>query len=57
MDNALSLIMMCYEFMRDTTIISFTLGGTEISLTALNVAIGCTVIAIGIDVLHSIFDY
>ena len=49
--------MMCYEFMRDTTIISFTLGGTEISLTALNVAIGCTVVDIGIDVLHSIFDY
>lgn len=57
MSAFLDLFTLIINWMRECTIISFTLGGVEISLNALNVLVGGTAICIGIDVLHNIFEY
>lgn len=57
MDNFLTLFMTIYNFMKNTTIYSFTIGEASISFTFLNLAIGSFVIIIGIEVLHKILDW
>lgn len=53
----LDLFMSVYVFMRDTTVISFTIGEASITLTFLNLAIGGLIAIIGIDVLHHVFEW
>lgn len=57
MENFLSLFMTIYNFMKNTTIYSFTIGEASISFTFLNLAIGAFVVTIGIEVLHKIMDW
>lgn len=57
MDNFLILFMTIYNFMKNTTIYSFTIGDASISFTFLNLAIGAFVVTIGIEVLHKIMDW
>lgn len=57
MENFQSLFMTVYGFMRDTTILSFSIGGASVELTFLHLLIGTAVASIGIDVLHHIFDW
>ena len=57
MNDFLNIFMIVYEFMRDTTILSFNIGDSAISITFLQLAIGSTVCCIGIEVLHHIFDW
>lgn len=57
MDNFLSLFMTIYNFMKNTTIYSFSIGEATISFTFLNLAIGSFVVIIGIEVLHKILDW
>ena len=57
MNDFLNIFMIVYDFMRDTTILSFTIGETAVSITFLQLAIGSTVCVIGIEVLHHIFDW
>lgn len=57
MQGFLNLFMSVYDFMKNTTILSFTIGEASISLTFLNLLIGGAVAYIGIEVLHHIFDW
>lgn len=57
MSAFLDIFMQIYNFMKDTTILSFSIGGQSVSLTFLNVLVGTTVISIGISVLHKIFEW
>lgn len=57
MSDFLDIMILVFNFMRDTTLLSFSLGGVEISLNALSVLVGGTAICIGIDVVHNIFGY
>lgn len=57
MTDFLNIMGLVFDFMKDTTLLSFTLGGVEISLNALSVLVGGTAICIGIDVIHNIFGY
>lgn len=57
MQAFLDLFMSVYVFMRDTTVISFTIGESSITLTFLNLAIGGLIAIIGIDVLHHVFEW
>lgn len=57
MTGFLNLFMTVYDFMKNTTIYSFTIGDVSISLTFLNLLIGGVVAYIGIEVLHHIFDW
>lgn len=57
MADFLSIFMQIYNFMKDTTILSFTIGNQSVSLTFLNVLVGTAVISIGISALHKIFEW
>lgn len=57
MQDFLDLFMTIYNFMKNTVILSFTIGEAEVTLTFLNVLIGGVVVCIGIDVLHHIMDW
>lgn len=57
MQAFLDIFMIVYNFMKDTIILSVSIGGHEVTFTFLNVLIGTTVISIGITVLHKIFDW
>lgn len=57
MQGFLNLFMSVYDFMKNTTILSFTIGEASVSLTFLNLLIGGAVAYIGIEVLHHIFDW
>lgn len=57
MQGFLDIFMIVYNFMKETTILSFTIGETQVSLTFLHCLIGTAIIGIGIDLLHNIFDW
>lgn len=57
MQAFLDLFMSVYVFMRDTTVISFTIGEGSITLTFLNLTIGGLIAILGIDVLHHVFEW
>lgn len=57
MQDFLDLFMTVYNFMKETEILSFTIGDAEVTLTFLNVLIGGAVVSIGISVLHHIMDW
>lgn len=57
MSAFLNIFMQIYNFMKETTILSFSIGGQSVSLTFLNVLVGTTVISIGISALHKIFEW
>lgn len=57
MESFLSLFMTIYNFMKNTTILSFSIGEASISITFLQLLIGSAVVGIGIEVLHHIFDW
>lgn len=57
MDTFLSIFGLILTWMKETTIISFTLGGQEFNITALALLVSTTAVCIAIDVVHNIFDY
>lgn len=57
MTNFLNIFMTVYNFMKETTIYSFTIGEASISITFLHLLIGGMVAWIGIEVLHHIFEW
>ena len=57
MSAFLDIFMTIYNFMKDTTILSFSIGDQSVSLTFLNVLVGTSVISIGISALHKIFEW
>lgn len=57
MNDALNIIMICFNWMKTCELLTFTIGSVTVTLTPLNVAIGCVVVGIAIDVLHAIFEY
>lgn len=57
MNDFLNIFMTIYEFMKNTTILTFSVGEHTVSLTFLQCLIGTAVIGIGIDMLHNIFDW
>lgn len=57
MEGFLNLFMIVYNFMKNTTILSFSIGEASISLTFLNLLIGGAIVVLGIEVLQKIFDW
>ena len=57
MQTFLDIFMTVYNFMKNTVILSFSIGDAQVTLTFLNVLIGGVVVSIGIDVLHHIMDW
>ena len=57
MQDFLNIFMTVYNFMKNETIISFTIGEASVSITFLEVMIGTFVCWIGIEVLHKIMDW
>lgn len=57
MESFLNIFLTVFDFMKNTTFLSFSIGETAISITLLQVAIGGFIAVLGIDVLHNIFDW
>lgn len=57
MDKFLEIFMIIYNFMKSTNILSFFIGGQNISITFLQLLCGTTVCSIGISALHHIFEW
>lgn len=57
MTDFLNLFMTVYNFMKNTQIMSFTIGEASVSITFLEVMIGTFCAWIAIEVLHHIFDW
>lgn len=57
MSGFLDLFMLVYNFMKNTTILSFTIGDASVTLTFLNILIGGAVAILGIEVVQKVFDW
>lgn len=57
MSGFLDLFMLVYNFMKNTTILSFSIGDVSVTLTFLNLLIGGAVAILGIEVVQKVFDW
>lgn len=57
MSGFLDLFMLVYNFMKNTTILNFTIGEVSVTLTFLNLLIGGAIAILGIEVVQKIFDW
>ncbi len=55
MNNALQIIMQMYNFMKNTTLLSFDINGVSVSITCLQLALGVNICVIGINFIKRVF--
>lgn len=56
MEGALYLFTTIFNFMKETTILSFSIGEGSVSITFLELALGLQVCMVGITFLHKILE-